>query len=162
MKTIRESIEIQADEAFIFNLTQNYDVRLEWDPYLLEAYLINGATEVNEGVSSYCKNTNGSVMISKYISFNPPKVAAVRMTQGPYILKKFSGAWNVKNIDSSSSQLLFTYNFELKGGLFGKMLLPIASYLFSRDMKKRLICFKLYAENSYKKSVHPTAKVADD
>jgi ribosome-associated toxin RatA of RatAB toxin-antitoxin module len=153
MKTIKESIEIYRDAEFVFSITQDYSLRLEWDTYLAEAYLLNGKVEANEGVLSYCKNINGSVMISKYISFNPPKVAAVSMIEGPFILKKFSGAWNVQEISSSTSKLTFTYNFELKGSFLGKLLLPIASYLFSKDMKKRLLCFKAYAEQSYNKAV---------
>lgn len=35
-------------------------------------------------------------MISRYISFHRPYVAAVTMVKGNYILKRFSGAWNVK------------------------------------------------------------------
>ena len=148
MKTIRESIEIDMDAETVFALTQDYDVRLEWDPYLVEAYLMGGKNSVELGALSYCKNKNGSFMISKYISYNPPKVAAISMTQGPFLLKKFSGAWNVTALTDSKSLLVFTYNFELIGGVIGKLFLPIASYLFSRDMKARLVCFKDFAEKS--------------
>lgn len=90
-------------------------------------------------------------MISRYISFHRPYVAAVTMVKGNYILKRFSGAWNVKKIDDQNSLLIFTYNFELKGGLLGQLLLPLISYLFSKDMEKRLIAIKNYINKDYKK-----------
>ena len=45
MKTIRAAIEIAQAQEVVFDLTQNYAKRLEWDPYLSEAYLMKNATE---------------------------------------------------------------------------------------------------------------------
>ena len=146
MKTIKHQIEISSSQEEIFDLTQNYSKRLEWDPYLAEAYLLDGAKDANIGVKSLCKNHSGSTMVSKYISFNRPNVAAVTMTEGPWILKRFSGAWNVKYVKENSSILIFTYNFELKGGIMGKLLLPLAAAKFSKDMRARLISIKSFIE----------------
>ena len=147
-KKIKEEIEIELTQTELFDLTQDYSKRLEWDPYLKEAYLLNKAKYVEEGVESCCKNHYGSAMISKYISFNRPSVAAISMTKGPLILKKFCGAWNVKKMSNTRSLLVFTYNFELIGDALGKIFIPIASYLFAKDMKKRLLAIKLYVENN--------------
>ena len=105
MKTIRAAIEIAQAQEVVFDLTQNYAKRLEWDPYLSEAYLMKNATEPAVGVDAYCKNRNGSVMVSRYISFNRPSVAAVSMVKGPKILKRFNGAWNVHKIDAQHAEL---------------------------------------------------------
>lgn len=150
MKTIKHQIEIKQNQADVFDLTQDYSKSLEWDTYLSEAYLLGGANTADVGVDSLCKNKSGSIMISRYISFNRPNVAAVTMVKGPFILSRFSGAWNVKRIDDMKSLLIFTYHFELKGGFFGKILLPIVTHLFSKDMKKRLISIKSYIENKNK------------
>ena len=50
MKTIRAAIEIAQAQEVVFDLTQNYAQRLEWDPYLSEAYLMKNATEPAVGV----------------------------------------------------------------------------------------------------------------
>lgn len=146
MKTIKQSIDINASQQVVFDLTQDYDRRLAWDPYLVEAELLNGATKVDVGVESRCKNKFGQVMVSRYISFNRPVVAAVTMTEGPWVLKRFSGAWNVKSLPNRQSRLVFTYNFRLKGGWFGLLFNPVVSYCFSRDMKKRLAAIKVFIE----------------
>lgn len=149
MKTIKRSIDINASQQAVFDLTQDYERRVAWDPYLIEATLLHGATEAGVGVESRCKNKSGQVMVSRYIVFNRPVVAAVTMREGPWMLKRFSGAWNVKSLPSHSNQrvrLVFTYNFVLRGQWLGRLLTPIASYLFSLDMEKRLIAIKHYVE----------------
>ena len=52
MKTIRSTIEIARPQEVVFDLTQNYAKRLEWDPYLTEAYLLK---EAAEPAVSYCQ-----------------------------------------------------------------------------------------------------------
>ena len=83
---------------------------------------MKNATAPAVGVDAYCKNRNGSVMVSRYISFNRPSVAAVNMIKGPKILKRFSGAWNVHKIDEQHSELIFTYHFDLRWGIVGSLL----------------------------------------
>lgn len=39
MPTFEQSIEINAEPAALFDLTQDYDRRLEWDPFLKVAEL---------------------------------------------------------------------------------------------------------------------------
>ena len=146
MKTIKHQIEIDCSQERLFDITQDYTKRLEWDAYLTEAYLLDGAKHAGLGVDSYCKNRSGSVMISRYISFNRPNVAAVTMVKGPLIIKRFSGAWNVKRLSEARSLLVFTYSFELKGGFIGRLFLPVAVYVFSRDMRDRLLAIKRYIE----------------
>ena len=148
MKTIKHQIEIARSQVEVFDLTQDYSKRLDWDPYLIEAYLLGGAERADVGVESYCKNRSGSVMISKYISFNRPNVAAVTMVKGPFILVRFSGAWNVKTLSEKRSILIFAYNFELKGGFIGRLLVPFAAIMFSKDMNQRLLAIKHYLEKS--------------
>ena len=146
MKTIRSAIEIARPQEVVFDLTQNYAQRLAWDPYLAEAYLMKEAAEPAVGVEAYCKNHNGSVMVSRYISFNRPAVAAVNMVKGPKILKRFSGAWNVRKMDEQHSELIFTYHFDLRGGIAGEMITPIVRWHFQREMNKRLSAIKAYLE----------------
>lgn len=63
---------------------------LEWGPVVIEAdaYSVTDAKKVNVGLKSYYKIRSGSIMISKYISFNKPYVTAVSMVTDHFILKK--------------------------------------------------------------------------
>jgi ribosome-associated toxin RatA of RatAB toxin-antitoxin module len=148
MKTIRHELTIACPQETLFDLTQDYTRRLEWDPYLIEARLLHGAEKAAVGVEAFCKNRSGSGMVTRYITFNRPIVAAVTMTEGPRILERFSGAWNVRALDTHRSTLTFTYNFTLRGGALGKLLTPIASQVFSRDMKLRMQAIKSFVEKA--------------
>lgn len=146
MKTIKRSIEINSSQNNVFEITQNYHVRLEWDSYLTEARLLGDSQSASIGKESYCKNKLGMVMISKYISYKSPDVAAVKMIKGPGILKKFSGAWNVKSIGVEESLVTFTYNYELNGKIINKLFGSISAYFFGWEMKVRLNYLKKYCE----------------
>ena len=146
MKTIKRSIEINSSQNNVFEITQNYHVRLEWDSYLTEARLLGDSQSASIGKESYCKNKLGMVMISKYISYKSLDVAAVKMIKGPGILKKFSGAWNVKSIGVEESLVTFTYNYELNGKIINKLFGSISAYFFGWEMKVRLNYLKKYCE----------------
>ena len=84
------SVVISASAAEVFDLIHDYDRRLEWDPFLRSAELLHGARKPGIGVSTYCAaraKSGGVGMETIYISFKRPDVAAVEMTQGPWILR---------------------------------------------------------------------------
>ena len=70
----------------LFRLTQDYDHRLDWDPFLKEARLVGGAQTAGIGVRAWCVAKSGLGMETEYVSFNPPKTVAVKMTKGPAII----------------------------------------------------------------------------
>lgn len=148
MKTIKRSIKISLSQNDVFEVTQNYQIRLEWDSYLNEARLLGKSQSAGIGAKSYCKNKLGMIMVSKYISYKSPDVAAVKMIKGPRVLKKFSGAWNVKSDGVKASLITFTYNYELNGNIINKLFGPISAFIFGWEMKIRLSNLKKYCERN--------------
>ncbi len=142
--SVSKLISRSSDE--LFELSQNYSRRLEWDSYLCEAYLMDNATVANVGVDSYCKSKSGVVIISRYISYNPPRVSAVKMIKGPWVLESFSGSWNFKEKSPNSSLVSFTYSFKARPKAARWFLEPIIAHIYKRDMKTRLLAFKNWAE----------------
>jgi len=43
MKTIKRSIKINSSQNYVFEVTQDYYIRLDWDPYLNEARLLGNS-----------------------------------------------------------------------------------------------------------------------
>jgi len=78
MKAIKfeESIIINERPERVFDITQDYGMRLQWDTFLKRADLLDGATEAGKGVSAYCVAHNGLGMVTEYITFNRPEVTA--------------------------------------------------------------------------------------
>ena len=78
--TFEQSILIDADAAALFELSQDYTRRLDWDPFLRSAELLNGAALPAVGVRALCVDRKGTAMETEYVSYNPPCAVAVKMT----------------------------------------------------------------------------------
>jgi ribosome-associated toxin RatA of RatAB toxin-antitoxin module len=109
-----ESILINASSEKVFDFTQDYSKRLQWDTFLQKADLIEGATQAGMGVKAYCEARNGIGMVTEYVSFNRPKATAIKMTKGPYLFKSFLGSWNFKETNDQKTEVIFLYSFTLR------------------------------------------------
>jgi len=116
MKGIKftESIIINEQPEAIFDLTQNYDRRLDWDTFLVKAQLIEGASAAGKGVRACCVAHNGLAMETEYVSFNRPKVTAIKMTKGPHLFKSFHGSWVFKPEGEGKTCVTFLYAFKFR------------------------------------------------
>ena len=106
----RQSVVIAAEPRVLFELTQDYARRLDWDPFLKEARLVGGAERAGLGVRAWCVARNGLGMETEYVSFNPPSVCAVVMTEGPWIFRSFSGSWRFDPIGPGLTRVTFAYS----------------------------------------------------
>jgi hypothetical protein len=140
--TFVDSIEIAADPAPLFRLSQDYDRRLDWDPFLKSAELTDGAREAGVGVRALCVDRNGTAMETEYISFNPPNTVAVKMTRGPWFLESFAGSWRFEAIAPARTRVSFIYSFRARPGWLAWLLRPICGHIFARDTRRRLVALK--------------------
>ena len=108
-----EKILISCKQETAFDFTQDYNNRLHWDTFLKRAELIN-AQEAEKGVKAYCVAKNGLGMVTEYVSFNRPKVTAIKMTEGPFMFKSFLGSWNFKEVEKNTTEVTFLYSFTLR------------------------------------------------
>jgi ribosome-associated toxin RatA of RatAB toxin-antitoxin module len=109
-----ETIIICSSAEQAFNYSQDYANRLKWDTFLKKADLIEGATEAGLGVKAHCIAKNGLGMVTEYVSFNPPKGTAIKMTSGPWMFKSFLGSWNFRQLDPQTTEVAFLYSFNLR------------------------------------------------
>ena len=68
----RQTIEVASEPGVLFDLTQYYSSRLDWDPFLKQARLLEGAEGPGNDVRAWCVARNGLGMETRYVSFNPP------------------------------------------------------------------------------------------
>jgi ribosome-associated toxin RatA of RatAB toxin-antitoxin module len=109
-----EKIIIDCPQATVFDYTQDYERRLQWDTFLQKADLMEGALAAEKGVKAYCEAKNGLGMVTEYVSFNRPKSTAIKMTKGPFLFRHFLGSWNFRNLDEQSTEVIFLYAFALR------------------------------------------------
>ncbi|ULU27486.1 type II toxin-antitoxin system RatA family toxin [Dyella terrae] len=141
---VHRRIAVRPDE--LFALSQDYGRRLEWDSFLQEAYLLHGAVQAAVGVESYCKSKGGSVMVSQYVSYRPPHVAAVTMTRGPALLHSFSGTWEFRAAPDGGTDVRFVYNFRLRPAWLRPLLEPLVARIYGSQMRRRLAAFQRWSE----------------
>lgn len=131
-----ESICIEARIEKVFDFTQDYQKRLQWDTFLIRADLMDGATKAGIGVKAYCVAQNGLGMVTEYVSFNRPKVTAIKMTKGPYLFKSFLGSWTFKTIDDLTTEVIFLYSFTLRFPF--NLFQPLIKLNLRNNVKQRL------------------------
>ena len=71
---------------------------------------MNGA---DKAVKAYCESKNGLGMITEYVTFNRPRVTAIKMIKGPFMFKSFSGSWTFKEHKKGETEVIFMYSFTL-------------------------------------------------
>jgi ribosome-associated toxin RatA of RatAB toxin-antitoxin module len=146
MKAIKftETILINEKIETVFDYTQDYNNRLNWDTFLKKAELIEGAKQAGKGVKAYCVSKNGLGMVTEYVTYNRPRVTAIKMTQGPYLFNSFLGSWTFKQV-SNKTEVIFLYSFTLRFP-FNLLTNFIANNL-QTNVKQRLIDLKKKMES---------------
>jgi hypothetical protein len=145
--TFEQSVEVAASPADLFALTQDYGRRLEWDPFLRSAELVGGATAPGVGVRAYCVARGGLGMETEYVSYNPPRVAAVRMTRGPWVIRTFAGSWRFTGVAPGRTRVVFRYGLRARPRWLSWLLTPVLARVFARDTRKRLAALKAAVES---------------
>ena len=149
MPTIHSTVEIAAPPDPIFRLSQDYGLRLEWDPFVRELRFLDGATEPAVGVQVWVRAKNGRTMTVRYITVSRPGHIAMTMVAGPWMFSRFSGAWKFRELDGGrGTEVVFSYNFETRPALLRWAMTPIARRVLQRDMDERLAALKRSVETT--------------
>lgn len=143
-----ETILIDERPEQVFDFTQDYNKRLKWDTFLKKADLIDDAITAGKGVKAYCVYKNGLGMITEYVTYNRPKVTAIKMTDGPFMFKSCLGSWTFKEVSNHKTEVVFLYSFSIRFpfNLFTKFI----KKNLQTNVKQRLIDLKNNIENESK------------
>jgi hypothetical protein len=85
-------------------------------------------------------------METEYVSCNPPLVTAVKMTRGPWFLKRFAGSWRFHAEVPGYTRVYFRYHVQASPRWLAPLLTPFFAWVFARDTKQRLAALKAFAE----------------
>lgn len=149
MPTALVAIEIRGAAEEVFDLIHDYERRLDWDPFLREARLLDSAKFAEIGVSSRCvarRAVGGLAMETVYVSFSRPTVAAVTMTRGPRFLRSFAASIRQDRIDEDSVRVTYRYNFKAQPRFLARLIEPIVQWVFHRETTRRLAALKRHLE----------------
>ncbi len=146
---IREIIPAPAES--VFALIHNYRRRLEWDTLLKEAYLEPEFTEACLGAISVCR---GKAVLgifalrTQYVSFDPGRIAAVKMLNQPPFFDAFAASIRHSKIDDGHSEVIYKVNFSARPAWLRPILNPLMRAIFVWETQKRLRALKHFFETS--------------
>ena len=136
---ITASIQIASTPEQVFDYTQDYGKRLSWDTFLRVAQL-EGAEKAARGVKAWCVSKHGLGMETQYVSYNRPKVTAVKMTKGPFMFTDFAGSWKFEALENNDTRVTFTYSWTLRFPF--NLIDPVLHQILLTNVKQRLTDLK--------------------
>ena len=148
MPTVEAKIDIAAPQDAVFDLAQDYALRLRWDPFLREMKFLDGAAEAAIGVRVWVRAKNGLSMEVVYLTLDRPLSVAMKMTSGPRVFERFAGSWRFEPVAGGNTRVTFRYGFETRVALLRPLLDRVIARIFARDIEHRLQGLKHAAENT--------------
>ena len=149
MPTAEIKETIPASTEAVFALLHDYKRRLEWDTLLQEAYLEPEFEKSEKGAISVCRGKNilgGFAVRTVYVSFEPGKVAAVKMLNQPPFFDTFAASIRHIKLDDENSEVIYKVNFTAKPRFLRPILNPIMRRVFVWETRKRLRTLKSFFE----------------
>ena len=146
MPVVERSLLIDAPQQPLFDLSQDYRLRLRWDPFLRNLRFLDDAREPAVGVRVWVRARTGLTMVVEYVSFFRPEVVAMKMVRGPAFFRQFAGSWRFHAHPGGSTQVIFRYVFETRWRGLRWLLDPCIRWILGRDVRKRLQGLKHGAE----------------
>lgn len=148
---VTETLPATCEAAF--DLTHDYARRLDWDTLLSAAYLEGGATAAACGAMATCVGhgwLSRFALTTIYVSFNRPRVAAVKMVRGPTgELPPFFATWAASirhepGTRDGESTITYTYNFTSRPRWLAWLIEPVMAWFFARETRQRLAAMREY------------------
>jgi len=133
---VRHEFDVDTSAAHLFQLMHDYGLRAQWDTFTRSFLVDSDAAGQGQVVRSISKN-NGLSMDTVYVSFQPGKVAAVKMLKGPYIFDTFAGSWNFRQIEPQRTHVVFSYSMSARPRWLSWLLTPVVVFFFQRETRKR-------------------------
>lgn len=148
MAIIEYELTINAPQAAVYEASQDYSIRYQWDPFPEKIELLGGATEIGIGVKTLVVAKSGLTMEVEFVQVAPPTTAAIIMTKGPAFIKSFGGSWVFKTIDATSTKAKFRYSIKTKKWAIPVISEYVAAFYFKKAVIARLAGLKKYCEQS--------------
>jgi hypothetical protein len=146
--TIAEVIPAPSRE--VFHVLHNYKRCLEWDSLLRKAVLVD-CQEARVGAHSYCQakwRLGGIGVAARYVSFEPGRLAAVKMTNRPWFFETFAASIRHEDLPGGASRIEYQFQFLAKPRWLRFALHPVMRFVLGVETRKRLRGLKRFVKAS--------------
>lgn len=144
MKVIQHSEVLPGSPEALFDLSQDYSVRLRWDPFPDSYRFLPPFVGPEPGAILVVRARNGQSMTVRYVSYNRPRAAAFDMVSGPWFISKCTGAWSFKALPGGMTRVSFKYRIVAGPRPLAWLIQPLLSRSFLRHARKRLAALHAY------------------
>ena len=152
MPRVSSTVVVPLDPSRAFALSQTYgELRYRWDPFVREQRLLDGATAAAKGVRTWTRSRHRLTMVSEYVTFRPPGHVGMKMVEGPWFFKSFSGGWNFSPVEGDGdgeddgggfrTEATWRYNFTIRPAWLAPIADRVGVWLLGRDIRRRLDAF---------------------
>lgn len=125
MSRVEDSVEIAARPETIWDYVQDYHHRREWDTTVTSWEPATG-DRIGKGVTVRARSAGPLPFEYEavYVSFEPYRVSAVKMTRpiGNVPFARSAGSWRYQDAGDGRTRFSMTLEYKLKWGLFGRLL----------------------------------------
>jgi ribosome-associated toxin RatA of RatAB toxin-antitoxin module len=164
MPRVEATVVVPLDPERTFALSQTYgEIRYMWDSFVREQRLLDGADRAAKGVRTWTRSRHRLVMVSEYVTFRPPHHVGMRMLQGPWFFKSFSGGWNFSPAEQGGGTVAtWRYNFTSRPRWLAPLADRVGVWLLGRDIRRRLDAFARACTNpAILSTLTPSADTTD-
>lgn len=148
MAIIESSTTINAPVERVYDVSQDYAVRYDWDPFPENISVVSGGADgLSVGTRVQVHSKLGMSMLVEFVQLMPPNRAAVKMVKGPWFLAKFAGSWIFQpDASNTRTEARFRYVITARPAPLRYLIEPLASLYFTRAVARRLAGLKDYCE----------------
>jgi len=142
MPIVEHSTTVGGPIEDVFDLSQSYALRLEWDPFVRSQRPLGGAGEAGKGVHTETISRHRLRMVTEYLTFRRPTLVGMKMIEGPPIFENFSGSWRFAERDDGRVDVAFRYNFRCRPKFLAPVMERIGIWYLGRDIERRIESFR--------------------
>jgi hypothetical protein len=147
MPQVRAERSIALDLPTVFAFSQSVgEFRRSWDPFISNQAWLDGATSAGKGVRTRTVSRLGLVMISKYVSYMPPRSVGMTMVSGPWFFRSFGGGWRF-TADDAGTRAVWKYTFTCRPAVIRPVAERMGRWLLSREIERRIEAFARACED---------------
>lgn len=142
MPIVERIVSVVGPIEDVFDLSQSYELRLDWDPFVKSQRPLGGADNPAKGAHTETVSRHGLRMVTEYLAFRRPTLVGMKMIEGPRMLRTFSGSWRFTERPEGRVEVAFRYNFTCAPKLLAPIMERIGVWYLGRDTAKRIEAFQ--------------------
>ena len=143
MALIEHSLEMDAPAATVWQVSQDYAVRYDWDPFPERIEVVGDAAQLlQRGTQVLVHSKLGMQMRVEFVQVNAPERAAIAMVEGPWFLSKFAGSWIFQALAPQRTLARFRYTVVAVPWWLRWLIEPLAAILLPSSGEKALSRFE--------------------